>query len=165
MYPISRVSSSENDELLGRISAAIESIDCSEYFSAHLGKGQSEQKILVSEFQKAIFEKLKVEIPCIKWEIEHRPKSNSKDSIDIYGHFESIFIVIELDKHRADQVAKKFVSRLAILPNEKVYFISLCYPGTQKMSKPETLKYFGYCAELARRLGAVYSGFFVESKT
>ena len=71
-------------------------------------------------------------------------------------------MAIELDKNRADQVAKKFVSRMAILPTTTVYFISLCYPGTEMMNKSECAKYFGYCATLAHRMGSHYAGLIIE---
>ena len=100
-----------------------------------------------------------------QWQKEYCPISSSRDSLDIFGENESAVVAIELDKHRADQVAKKIVSRIAILPDTKVYFISLCYPGTVSMSKPETIKYFGYGSNLSKRMGNVYAGFTVEQKT
>jgi hypothetical protein len=71
-------------------------------------------------------------------------------------------VVIELDKHRADQVAKKFVSRIAILPPTTIYFISLRYPGTDDMNRPECEKYFSYCEILASKMGHHYAGFIIE---
>ena len=71
-------------------------------------------------------------------------------------------MVIELDKNRADQVAKKFVSRMALIPSTTVYFVSLCYPGTENMNKAECEKYFGYCAALSNRMGCHYAGFNIE---
>lgn len=164
MHPHLQVKSTSNDVFLERIISAIESVDCNEYFSNHLGQRQSDQKVIVTRFQNAIRGALEANISSITWELEYCPSKSNRDSIDIFGKNETLSVAIELDKHRADQVAKKFVSRVAILPETKVYYISLCYPGTVNMSKPETIKYFGYCANLAKRMNNVYAGFTVEPK-
>lgn len=88
------------------------------------------------------------------WETEYRVNENYKDSIDIIGkspEFDYVH-VIELDTHRADQISKKFVSRMALLENENVCYTAICYPGTKKMSKNEAQKYFNYCSILAKNL-------------
>jgi hypothetical protein len=83
--------------------------------------------------------------------------------IDIFGKSADRLIAIELDKNRADQVAKKFVSRMAALPSTvPVYFLSVCYPGTVRMNKTECVKYFGYCKTLALRMGSHYAGFLMQ---
>jgi len=165
MYSHLQVKSTSSDVFLESIISAIESVDCREYFSNHLGQSQSEQKVIVTGFQSAIYRVLAARVPAAKWELEYRPSRSIRDSIDIFGSIESSVVAIELDKHRADQVAKKFVSRVAILPETKVYYISLCYPGTANMSKPEVIKYFGFCSNLAKRMNNVYAGFTIESKT
>lgn len=162
MKPLLQVRSVNTDSLLDQIIKAIESVECKSYFSDHIGKSQSDQKEIVSSFQKAVCDSLANRVTSAEWQLEYLPSTNARDSIDIFGQAESSVIAIELDKHRADQVAKKFVSRVAILPNTKVYFVSLCYPGTANMSKPETVKYFGYCSNLAQRMGNVYAGFTIE---
>ena len=157
-----QVRSVNTDSLLEQIIDAIESVECKNYFSDHIGKSQNDQKEIVSNFQKAVLDSLANKVTIAKWQLEYLPSTNTRDSIDIFGQTESSVIAIELDKHRADQVAKKFVSRVATLPNTNVYFVSLCYPGTAKMSKSETVKYFGYCSNLAQRIGTVYAGFIIE---
>lgn len=165
MHPHLQVKSTNSDMFLESIISAIESVSCNEYFSNHLAQSQSDQKAIVIRFQNAICSALKANVSSTKWGLEYCPSKSNRDSIDIFGSNESSVVAIELDKHRADQVAKKFVSRVAILPETKVYYISLCYPGTANMSKPEVIKYFGYCANLAKRMNNVYAGFTVESKT
>lgn len=165
MYPYLQVKSTESDEFLENIIDVIESVDCEIYFSSLIGRGQGDQKTIVERFQKTIYKALLDGISSVKWSMEYSPSNSSRDSIDIFGKNDSLVVAIELDKHRADQVAKKFVSRMAILPFTKVYYISLCYPGTKKMSKPETIKYFNYCSILARKMTNIYAGFTVESKT
>lgn len=116
----------------------------------------------VSEFQNYVKSILEHQVPEIEWITEHRVSCQNRDSIDIFGQGQDFVVVIELDAHRADQVAKKFVSRMAILPLTTIYYISLCYPGTKKMSKSECKKYFSYCETLASRMGHHYAGFIIE---
>ncbi len=96
--------------------------------------------------------------------MEHPPSGEKRDCIDIFGKGAGFVVVLELDASRADQVAKKFVSRIALFPNTNVYFVSLCYPGTKKMNLPECEKYLGYCSALALRMDNHYAGFVVKQK-
>lgn len=165
MNPKLQKKSTNEDEYLERIIRSIESLQCESYFSNHIGQNQSDQKAIVSRFQRDLCERLKQDIPDTQWKIEYAPHSTLRDSIDIFGENTNSVVAIELDKHRADQVAKKFVSRVAVLPHGKIYFVSLCYPGTANMNKLECIKYFGYCADLANRMENAYAGFTVESET
>jgi hypothetical protein len=151
----------EDPILLSLISSII-SVDCSHHFSEHLGKSQQEQKSIVESFQNFTKSILESKMPEVRWSSEYLHNHNIRDSIDIFGQGHDFMVVIELDKHRADQVAKKFVSRIAILSPATIYFISLCYPGTVRMNKSECTKYFGYCAILANRIGVHYAGLIIE---
>lgn len=153
---------SDNDTFLHSLTAGIASIECSNFFSTHIGKSQTDQKLLVAGFQKIAAAALRNAIKKVQRSIEHCPSPTNRDSIDIFGKGDEFVVVVELDKNRADQVAKKFVSRMALFPSTKVYFVSLCYPGTEKMNKAECTKYFGYCSALALRMGCHYAGFIVE---
>ena len=153
---------SDDNEFLKSLVACIGSIECSEFFSTHLGKPQQDQKLLVAKFQSLAKSTLGVSIQEVKWIMEHRPSLENLDKIDLFGIGAGFVVVIELDKWRADQVAKKFVSRIALLPSTKVYFVSLCYPGTARMNQSECEKYFGYCSTLALRTGNHYAGFIIE---
>ncbi|MEQ1558656.1 MAG: hypothetical protein ABL933_06895 [Methyloglobulus sp.] len=155
---------SDDCNTLSKIIACISDIECSEFFSDHIGKSNSDQRIIVTEFQKLIAFALDVSIPDIDWKMEHCPNNQTKDSIDVFGEGDGFVVVIELYKNRADQVAKKFVSRMAMLSSTDVYFISLCYPGTDRMNKPECAKYFGYCSTLARRMNNHYAGFIIGKR-
>lgn len=165
MHPYLHVKSTENDVFFEALIKSIASVNCKEYFSNRIGKSQSEQKTIVGKFQQIICNKLSYNIPKTQWSLEYSPIESSRDSIDVFGKALSAVVAIELDENRADQAAKKFVSRVAILPEVKVYFISLCYPGTVNMSKPECIKYFGFCSNIANRMGNVYAGFTVEPKS
>lgn len=158
MYPTVKVRSSENDNNLDEILSLISEFDCTDYFSNHLGKSQSEQKKIVKRFQYDLCNRLDSNISSLHWQTEYLPSPSQKDSIDIFGECKNFVVAIELDKNRADQVAKKFVSRVALMPNKKVYFISLCYPGTQRMNLNECIKYFEYCANLSNRMSVIYAG-------
>lgn len=156
---------SDDDAFLRSLVASIARMDCSRYFTRHIGQSQTDQKLLVAGFQTFAVAALGNAIKEVHWSAEHCPSPHSRDSIDIFGKGAGFVVVIELDKNRADQVAKKFVSRMALLPFTKVYFVSLCYPGTEHMNKAECTKYFGYCSAIAVRMGCHYAGFTVESKS
>jgi hypothetical protein len=150
------------DPLLHQLVAAISDIDSGPYFSKHIGQHQSDQRTIVNRFQNHVCLVLDKTLPAIKWQVEYCPNRNQRDSIDIFGQGENFVIAIELDKHRADQVAKKFVSRMAILPDIRIYYVSLCYPGTARMNSTECVKYFGYCADLSKRMGNEYAGLIIQ---
>ena len=158
MKPKIYVKSNNQSEMLDSIINCLSTVNGQVFFSNHIGSSQSEQKIDVSLFQHALLDKLQKELKSFKWVQEYSPSSSQKDKIDIYGENSKISVAIELDKNRADQVAKKFVSRVALLSEKELYYISLCYPGTAKMSLNECVKYFGYCANLANRMSVGYAG-------
>lgn len=145
-----------------KIITCIGGFECSSFFYSHLGKSQSEQKTIVNKFQIETYNKLEKEVPNFAWQLEYLPSSGKRDSIDIYGNNNSLHVVIELDKHRADQVAKKFVSRSALFVDKTIFYISLCYPGTSNMNLRECIKYFGYCKSLSKRMHNEYAGFIIE---
>ena len=164
MKPQLSVISNSNDAFLTSIINCIVGIECSNFFSNHLEKSQPDQRKLVGEFQSLTESTLKNSIEGIDWYKEHCPNPSTRDSMDIFGKSadSGFVVVIEIDKTRADQIAKKFVSRMALFPSTKVYFVSLCYPGTPNMNKPECVKSFGYCKALALRMGSHYAGLIVE---
>ncbi len=137
----------------------ISTFDSSRFFTTHLSKNQSEQKKIVWEFQQELFEKLQNNLPHIRWDIEYRPYTQTRDSIDIHGLTGNNSIVIEIDKHRADQVAKKFLSRTAIFQNSLLY-IALCIPGTSKMNPNECIK---YCTVVSEKIHNMFIGLIVET--
>jgi hypothetical protein len=161
MKPILHVASDPNDPVLKELAACIGSIECAEHFVDNLGKTQREQALVVRRFQNALTVTLAAALPQMRWSQEHRGTSGGGDKIDILGANGDALVVIELDKNRADQVAKKFVSRSAIFLDKRMHYISLCYPGTERMNVSECIKYFGYCARLAKRLENVYAGFVI----
>ena len=90
----------------------------------------------------------------LQWKTEKTfPKIKNKDSIDIYGESKSDVCIIEIDATRADQVAKKFLSRYALcILNQKnhaqnILYMALLYPDTQN-GKPECEKFLRYCYDI-----------------
>ncbi|MCK0203571.1 hypothetical protein ACT4R9_03470 [Ornithobacterium rhinotracheale] len=105
----------------------------------------------VKELQEKLYTFLENKLPNYTWEMEYQPLSNRKDRIDIFGNnaSENKSIVIELDPHRADSIAKKFVSRIAIFKDVDLLYVAFLYPGTKKMSKNEATKYCNDCSDIA----------------
>jgi len=155
------VIASSDDAVLRSIVSCVSDIDCSKYFDNEFRKSQSEAPKDVTGFQKFASSVLADSIPYAEWSVEHCPSLQYRDRIDIFGKGNGFIVAIELDAARADQVAKKFVSRMAILPPTNIYFISLCYPGTKAMDTPECEKYFNYCSGLALRMHNHYAGFII----
>ena len=85
--------------------------------------------------------------PELKWDIE-QPLNEGGDRADIRAIDSSNWeIIIEIDTARADQVAKKIVSRFYHIlesPWQNKIYVALCYPGTKKMNSNECEKYVGY---------------------
>lgn len=151
-----------NTGYVEEIISCISNFDCSSFFGSHLGKSQPQQKQKVNEFQRAICNQLASDVANFSWQLEYSPSTAKRDSVDIFGSNSDASVVIELDKHRADQVAKKFVSRNALFIGNPVFYISLCYPGTIYMNSSECIKYFGYCKKLSKYRGNEYAGFIIE---
>lgn len=125
---------------------------------------------LVSDLQAGLVEELKkfTENTAWIWKAEHVLKSESgRDKADIYGVTTDgkYQVIVELDPHRADAVAKKFTSRLAaVLPAKntsngkgndvKILYVIFVYPGTDRMSVNETIKYIDYCKKITEHISA-----------
>ncbi len=163
MKPRVQIKSENCDELLSGVLDCITSIDCTSSFSSHIGTDQAAQKTTVALFQHVLLDKLEKSLTDISWSQEFCPSDSARDSIDIFGQKGEIAIAIEMDKNRADQVAKKFVSRSALLKGRKLYFISLCYPGTERMNINECTKYFGYCRDLADLMNFSYAALVIKT--
>ena len=162
MYADIKINSDPCDAKFASILASISKFNCSDYFSNHINNSQSEQSIIVKTFQNNLRTYLSENHQDIDWQVEYKPNIDFKDSIDIFGIHADFVVVIELDKHRADQVSKKFISRMAIINQHQIYYISLCYPGTQNMNASECEKYFNYCSIIAKRINAKYAGLIIE---
>ena len=144
-----------------KITDSLRNLDCELYVKVLTKLSQSEQKIKVNSLQNYILDHLEKQHSDFKWKTEHQV-SEKRDSIDIFGERNNEILIIELDKWRADQVAKKLISRTALMIDKKIGFISLCYAGTEKMSKNECLKFFRYGNIILSKLNNYYAGLIIE---
>ena len=101
------------------------------------------------------------------WGVE-RQKSNrpENDSIDIYGQCNDTNWIIEIDTTRADQVAKKILSRVALWGLENpINYVAILYPNTQR-GKNECEKYLYYGYKLLKKINTKSKilGLFVDSE-
>ncbi len=134
---------------------------------------QHGQRKIIKKLQGAIFSKLKSKVPDVEWITEHKISDTVRDKIDIFGSYTSNsvkkFIVIELDKWRADQIAKKFISRTSLTLKDNVHYFSVCYGGTTNMNANECKKFFTYCKNITnalcvKRLEKTFNGIILKSK-
>jgi hypothetical protein len=74
---------------------------------------QTSQKQLIDTFQNRVHAKLEKILPNMNWRSPHKLTQERRDEVDIYGTFSSEddkgAVIIEHDKWRADQIAKKFL--------------------------------------------------------
>ncbi|GHV10332.1 hypothetical protein FACS1894162_3860 [Bacteroidia bacterium] len=126
----------------------------------------------IVSLQLDIEEHLMTQLPEFDWTREFSPSESYKDSVDIFGTSkkEDLKIIIELDAHQADQLAKKFVSRFALFLEENIIYVSLLYRGTEKMPINECKKYFKYCDTISKwveektGIAKIYIGKLLEEK-
>lgn len=137
---------------------ALSNLKCANHFDGLLNMTQAEQKKIVDDFKRNLRLYLQTALPTLHWSEEFSPTDVQKDAIDIFGSNDSCNIVIEIDKHRADQVAKKFVSRNAIFADKRIIYVALCYRGTDNMNVSECIKYFGYCNCISKSLNNLFIG-------
>ncbi|SIS48071.1 hypothetical protein SAMN05421766_102211 [Zobellia uliginosa] len=149
------------DNWFEQIVNSLNNLNCELYVKGLTKLKQSEQKVKVQNLQNYILEHLKEYHSDFKWRTEFQV-SEARDAIDIFGEKNNEILIIELDKWRADQVAKKLISRTAIMIDKKIGFISLCYAGTEKMNKNECLKFFRYGKTILSKLNNYYCGMIIE---
>ena len=112
-----------------------------------------EKRAIVSEMQNALKDFLSKAFSDydLDWDIEYHFNSGHQDSIDIYAHNDDLQVIIEIDATRADQLAKKIVSRFTDI-NQPTIYVALLYRGTAKMNAKECEKYFGYAKQLIQKI-------------
>ena len=81
-------------------------------------------------------------------DIEHRlltDPSGNRDRCDVYAETDKYQILVEIDATRADQLAKKMLSRYyyahATSQGKPTVYVCLLYPGTDSMNPNECIKY------------------------
>lgn len=113
---------------------------------------------LIENFQREISSFLISNSDNFKWETEKKISGRSEgDSIDIYGRSSSnseTEWIIEIDATRADQVAKKLLSRLVLWGLKvPIQYVAILYPDTQK-GKNSCEKFLRYGFELLKRINS-----------
>lgn len=112
----------------------------------------------VKEFQDELTGRLNSQNPStgLTWNEEAKTAHRSEgDRIDIYGHSTAEpDWIIEIDATRADQVAKKFVSRLALWGlKDSIEYVAVLYPDSQG-GKSECEKFLRYAYDMAHRINS-----------
>lgn len=91
------------------------------------------------------------------------------DKCDVFVETPHYIVIVELDATRADQVAKKMLSRYfyAEKSNKPVVYICLLYPGTDFMKPNECIKYMnmGKDVLLCMNSSNRFIGGFVDGKS
>ena len=111
--------------------------------------GKNKNHYFIEEFQEGVLSSLK-ENNSIEyaWNPEEKnSKENVKDSVDIMGEGKNgRKCIIEIDTVRHDQIAPKFVSRIALwgLTEEPIDYVILLYDSTQKSGKHSAEKFVRY---------------------
>lgn len=105
-------------------------------------------------FQKALALEFSKKLRRIQTEAENMTEYNLSnivtefndsynDKCDVFVETERYVIIVELDATRADQVAKKMLSRYyyADKCSKPTVYVCLLYPGTKNMDSNECVKY------------------------
>lgn len=121
-------------------------LDSFDYTSSFSIQGSKRDK--VKKLQNDLCGALESTIRSMIWETEHNLSFDYNDSADIFGSNNNAQVIIELDTTRADQVAKKMLSRFYYCFDTPTIYVSLLYPGTKKMNVHECEKYFKYGKKL-----------------
>ena len=129
-----------------------------QYIIDHLNRQIKNDHSNIENFQKGVCKKISESklFSSSKWEIELSSKHRKeKDSIDIFGDDKEAIYIIEIDAARGDQVAKKFLSRIALWglnPDKPITYIALLYPSTQKQGKPECEKFVRFSNDILKKI-------------
>ena len=129
-----------------------------QYIIDHLNRQIKNDHSNIENFQKGVCKKISESklFSSSKWEIELSSKHRKeKDSIDIFGDDKETIYIIEIDAARGDQVAKKFLSRIALWglnPDKPITYIALLYPWTQKQGKPECEKFVRFSNDILKKI-------------
>lgn len=145
----------------------------SKQLSINLKKGQTVHLLVLKKgsrsgigkvLQHDLHNYLTQNLPNYNWSEEYKLLCN--DKADIVGQLDNntvdeksgnrsdiSTIIIELDNARADQVAKKYVSRRlanAKLFRNKALYVHVLYCTEAKINPSEAYKYLGYCKRLSK---------------
>ena len=153
-------------EILNCISCAVESM------SIPIGpQPTAEQKM---ELQKLLVKEFKLKLNTNEVYDEYRLAveiSGNRDRCDVYAKTLEYQIILEIDATRADQVAKKMLSRYfyanKMAENKPTVYVCLLYPGTDSMNPNECIKYMNMGQELLLAMNPAnrFIGGFLKEKS
>ena len=135
------------------------------------GKTTSEQKL---NLQNLLAEEFKANLTLCSADIEHPLSADEKgnrDRCDVYAETSKYQIIVELDATRADQVAKKMLSRYyyanKAVDGKPTIYICLLYPGTESMNPAECVKYMDMGKEILLAMNPAnrFIGGFLKDRT
>ena len=151
--------SQETENFIDRVISVFTDLDCNNIFKNLIGQPQQDQRKSIKSFQTELQSKLNETFELKdkqKWKIEVLANIEYRDSFDLFLEIVldniSYKVIIELDKNRADQIAKKFLSRTSHTIDHPTIYFAFCYPGTDKMSIVEAKKYFKYCLNISNKM-------------
>lgn len=125
-------------------------------------------------FQELLKEEFERNLPPCSAGIEHifsSDENGSRDRGDVYAETSTYQIIVELDATRADQVAKKMISRYyyanKMTNGKPTVYICLLYPGTKSMNPSECVKYMEMGREILLALNPAnrFIGAFLNERT
>lgn len=135
----------------------------------HLKRGKTGDHSNVDLFQASVCQLLNGCNNRYSWACEQKGPSKTGDRIDILGTPNSKGDnkwVIEIDATRHDQLATKFVSRMAIMSlNKPINYVALLYPGPDSIranSKSMCEKYVFFANLIANKLGSRVYGIYID---
>lgn len=124
----------------------------------HLNRDNDNDHQYIKDFQDAICAKLNITNPQHgvrgnTWLTEQPMSQKYKDSIDILGQLEPNKCIIEIDTVRHDQMAAKFVSRVALCGlDEPIDYVAILYDSTQKSGRQSAEKFIRYMDAIIKAL-------------
>lgn len=102
--------------------------------------------IHIEHFQDSVEECLTKKFGNYNWTPEKKSDASVEDRVDIMGECNGRKCIIEIDAVRHDQIAPKFVSRIALwgLLSEPIDYVILLYDSTQESGKHNAEKFVRY---------------------
>lgn len=127
-----------------------------DHIKYHLNRGTKNKNvhIHINHFRDGICDQLNVLYPSLKWTSEKKTSGIFKDKIDILGEGERPCI-IEIDAARHDQIAAKFVSRLALCGLDKpIDYVAVLYESSREVERQMAGKYIQYMYSILQKVNS-----------
>lgn len=137
-----------------------------QHLLAHYSRVQNNDHTNIELFQDGICKYLNYYCDTFKWKTEVKLKGRSeKDSIDIMGDAKQATVlpcIIEIDACRHDQVATKFLSRLALWGTKKpIVYVAVMYKSTQKNNCEKYIRFASSIIKLINN-NSIVVGIYVD---